>query len=134
MRVETKGAKGPGDSWEDAVFKAGPSVGHRLFEGAADNGFDKEIVRDYARCLMRFANGDVEDGYTGIYEGRRSEIGHFETAVTPRTNILFHPFFGFLLKLLIREASSHLIEYLDPFRNRQRFRFRSGNVIKVRRI
>jgi len=78
MRVETKGAKGPGDSWEDAVFKAGPSVGHRLFEGAADNGFDKEIVRDYARCLMRFANGDVEEGYTGIYEGRRSEIGHFD--------------------------------------------------------
>ncbi|MCK4263543.1 MAG: hypothetical protein KAX27_01245, partial [Candidatus Aminicenantes bacterium] len=78
MRVETKGAGGRGDSWTDAVFKAGPVVGQRLFQAAVDNGFDKEIIRDRARCLMRFANGDVEEGNTGLYRGRRSEIGHLD--------------------------------------------------------
>lgn len=78
MRVETKEAGGRGDSWQSAVFKAGSVVGQRLFRVAVDNGFDKEIIRDRARCLMRFANGDVEEGYTGLYRGRRSEIGHLD--------------------------------------------------------
>lgn len=78
MRVETKGAGGRGDNWKDAVFKAGPDVGQRLFRSAEQDGFDKEIIRDYASCLMRFANGDVEEGDIGLYEGRRSEIGHLD--------------------------------------------------------
>ncbi len=78
MRVETKEASGRGDSWKDAVFKAGPEVGQKLFRWAGQYGFDREIIRDYARCLMRFANGDVEEGNTGLYEGRRSEIGHLD--------------------------------------------------------
>lgn len=78
MRVETKGAGGRGDSWKSAVFKAGPEVGQKLFRWAGQYGFDREIIRDYARCLMRFANGDVEEGDHGLYEGRRSEIGHLD--------------------------------------------------------
>jgi len=78
MRVKTKGAGGAGNSWESAVFKAGPKVGQKLFRWAGQYGFNKEIIRDYARCLMRFANGDVEEGYTGLYEGRRSEFGHID--------------------------------------------------------
>jgi len=78
MRVETKGAGGRGDNWKSAVFKAGPEVGQKLFRWAGQYGFDREIIRDYARCLMRFANGDVEEGNTGLYEGRRSEIGHLD--------------------------------------------------------
>ncbi len=78
MRVKTKGASRGGDSWKDAVFKAGSDVGQKLFSWAAQYEFDKEIIRDYARCLMRFANGDVEEGNMGLYEGRRSEIGHLD--------------------------------------------------------
>jgi hypothetical protein len=78
MRVKTKGASGGADSWESAVFKAGPEVGQKLFRWAEEFGFDREIIRDYARCLMRFANGDVEEGNTGLYKGRRSELGHID--------------------------------------------------------
>lgn len=78
MRVKTKGASGGADSWKSAVFKAGPEVGQKLFRWAEEFGFDREIIRDYARCLMRFANGDVEEGYTGLYKGRRSEFGHID--------------------------------------------------------
>lgn len=78
MRVETKGASGRGDSWKDAVFKAGPEVGQQLYRWAVQYDFDREIIRDYARCLMRFANGDVEEGNLGLYEGRKSEIGHLD--------------------------------------------------------
>lgn len=79
MDVETKASGRSGDHWEHAVFKAGPVVGQRLFRAAEANGFDTEVIRDFARCLMRFANGDIEEGYMGLYYGRKSIFGYIDS-------------------------------------------------------
>ena len=78
MEIKGKASGFRGDNWETAVFKAGPNIGQKLFSAAAENGLDKEIIREYARCLMRFANGNVEEGERGLYRGRRSELGHLD--------------------------------------------------------
>lgn len=70
MKARSKSSGMAGDSWIDAVFKAGPAIGERLFQAAVTNGFDKEIVRDAAACLMRFANNDLDHGTYGLYLGR----------------------------------------------------------------
>ncbi|MEA2013703.1 MAG: hypothetical protein U9N38_00095 [Thermodesulfobacteriota bacterium] len=69
LRIKTKGAGGSGDAWKDAVFKA-ERFGKRLYLRAQELSFDAKYVRESVRCLMRFALGDVETGYIGLYHNR----------------------------------------------------------------
>lgn len=69
-----------GDQWSDAVWVCGPAIGRRFFSAATELGFDREMVRDQARCLMRFANHDLEYGKFAYYTGRSSYIGTMDSA------------------------------------------------------
>jgi hypothetical protein len=76
MKVEPdKGA-----NWEDAVSVCGPDIGRRFYSAAVELGFDKEMVRGQARCLMRFANRDLEYGKFAYYSGRTNYIGTMDGA------------------------------------------------------
>lgn len=81
MKVEPE----KGAQWQDAVSVCGPDVGRRFYSAAAELGFDKEMVRNQARCLMRFANRDLEYGRLGYYSGRTNYIGIVDDAgiITP---------------------------------------------------
>lgn len=74
LRIRTKTGGIAGDNWHDAVFKA-DHYGKRLYLRAQELGFDADYVRESVRCLMRFALGDVETGYVGLYNGRVKRHG-----------------------------------------------------------
>jgi hypothetical protein len=79
-----------GDQWSSAVRVCGPAIGRRLFQAAEQHAFDKEMIRDTARCLMRFANRDLEYGKFAFYSDRTNYFGDLEadgiTIVMPKGN------------------------------------------------
>jgi hypothetical protein len=111
MRVRSdKSGRGP-DSWDVAVFRAGPTVGQRLYRAAEQDKFDREIVRDAATCLMRWANRDIEFGYTGLYDQRSGQWGDLDAqgnVVVPQGN--------FNIECESREKN-HVQKEGEPLRN-----------------
>ncbi len=86
MSLADKAGGRPGDGWQSAIFKAGPQLGQILYNGAVSNGFDKEIIVGFARCLVRFANADLELNW--LYQDREEQYNQtsedFDVRCSPR--------------------------------------------------
>jgi hypothetical protein len=112
MKVKSDKGRGlPPDTWYNAVYKAGPTVGQRLYVAAQQYLFDVEMVRDAAACLMRWANRDMEFGYTGLYLGRDYYWGDLDAE-----GYLVIPNENFNIECELRERN-HVYDEGEPLRN-----------------
>jgi hypothetical protein len=74
MRIEHRW----NDQWPDCIHKA-KNFGRPLYTKALETGFAYEYVQHYARCLVRYATGDIEVGHLGLYYGRESVFAEVDS-------------------------------------------------------